>query len=451
MNSNRNLLFFMTDQQHFRTLGCNGAAEARTPNLDRLARQGVNFKNYFVTNPVCSPSRASLLTGKHVTEHGLFANGCSLPRHERTLPQVLGEHGYQTALFGKLHLEPIVCRTDAPHPYGFEICEVAEGDQQLTHDDYFRWLRSRHTNVFLSYLNEMFAKGHSDGYASKIPEACHLTSWITERAIDFLRNRRDPDRPFFLNMSFFDPHHAFNPCEPYASMFAEAEMPEPFFDESHLHTYPEHVQKRIRGCLGVTRDRDRMQGIQRAYHAMMAHVDKCLGDVLAVLEELGLSQETAVVHTSDHGEMLGNHGMLWKGPFMFDDLLRVPLFVSVPGRPMRGIEVEDLVSGVDLMPTLLSLAGLSAEFMPRMSGRPVLAPDLTPLPENARPHVLAEWENVHAMDATRSIRCIRTPDCNHWSATETTRRLANCTSTATIRTNRTTAITTRSSRTSSPC
>ncbi len=403
-----NIVFVMTDQQRFRTLGCCGVPEARTPNLDRLAAGGVLFRNHIVTNPVCSPSRASIFTGQYITEHGLWANGCTLPPEHRTIPRALGEAGYQTAHFGKLHLIPIVNRTERHPPYGFEVCEVAEGDQQLISDDYFNWLRKTDPALFVDYVNEMYTQGHAKGYTSRMPEQKHLSTWVTGRAIDWLKNRREKGgadgRPFFLSVGYFDPHHAFNPCEPYASLYDDIDVAPPVWREGAVDTKPVYYRKFVEG-LKVAREAAKITRIIKCYHAMVAHIDKCVGDLLAALEQQGIADSTVVIFTSDHGELLGNHGLLWKGPYLLDDLLRVPLVVSIPGRPRKGVETDELTSGVDIMATILSLAG--AADGPVESGVPFLDAELGLFPHGPREYALCEWEHWRN-PGNGSLRCIRT-------------------------------------------
>jgi arylsulfatase A-like enzyme len=398
----------MTDQQHFRTLGCTGAKGARTPNIDRLASRGVSFVNHIVTNPVCSPSRASLMTGKYISEHGLWFNGIRLPEHHQTVAGAMSQAGWQTALFGKLHLVPIINRTE-PHPcYGFETCMVAEGDQQLLDDEYFRWLRKQDPDMFVKYVNEMFQKGHADGYTSQLPEDRHLSTWITDQAIGWLSSARKKDQPFFLKVSYFDPHHAFNPCEPFAGMFADAGFDPPVYAEGEHDARPKAYSDFFAGCRSITRDAKRMAAIQRAYHAMVAHVDKCVGRLMDALAEQGLDRDTVVLFTSDHGELLGNHGLLWKGPFLLDDLVRVPMIASVPGAARRGQVCEDVTSGVDLMATILTASGAQAG--PCESGLPMCDGDLSALPSGKRGYAIVEWEHPDTAKLNSSLRCIRTCD-----------------------------------------
>ncbi len=411
----KNIIVIMTDQQRFDSLGCTGSPIAETPHLDALARQGVLFRNHFVTNPVCSPSRASLMTGKHIHEHGLWGNGCSLPRQHATIPDAVRSAGYQSAHFGKLHLVPIISRTE-PHPdYGFDTCEVSEGDQQLIDDAHFRWLRKNHPEEFLAYFNEMWRMGHAQGFASCIPEELHVTSWTAGRAINWLESRRDPDRPFFLQVSWFDPHHAFNPCEPYATRFlSRTDAPQPFFDPESAATRPPHYLGRIEGNAttagqanaGITRNPAVMDRITLAYHAMISHIDRNVGRVVDAVRRLGLEKDTVILFTSDHGEFLGAHGMLYKGPFMLDDLLHVPMIAAIPDGETRARSCEELTSGVDVLATVQAISGRAGSVAG--SGRAIVDSELRACPEGSHEHVLAEWEEPDPSHPLSGLRCIRT-------------------------------------------
>lgn len=406
MPEQRNVILILTDQQRYDSLGCTGCDVAKTPHLDALAERGLRFDRYFTTSPVCSPSRACLFTGKHVTEHGLWRNGCSLPEHVPTVADRFARHGVQTAAFGKHHLDPIVRRTAKPPLHGFDVWEIAEGDQQLFEDDYFHWLRDRHPQEFVSYVNEMITQGHGKAYPSQLPEPLHLSSWCVDRSLDWLEHGRDPDRSFFLYMGVFDPHHAFNPVEPFASDFAEAPVEMPEFDPAMLDTLPPHHRQAFDGLSASTRDPDQLLPIIRAYHAMIAHVDHCVGRLLEGVRRMGLAEDTTVVFSSDHGEFLGQRGLLYKGPFMQDDLLHVP-FLAAPASPEAGTTgraVDSLASGIDMTATLLELAGIDDA---PAGTRPLVSRDLEPMPHEERPYILAEWEHDQP-GPTSSIRCLRT-------------------------------------------
>ncbi|MEM6550527.1 MAG: sulfatase-like hydrolase/transferase [Planctomycetota bacterium] len=404
----RNILFICSDQQRFDSLGCNGTPHARTPHLDRLASTGINFQNHFVANPVCSPSRGCIITGQHITEHGLWANGCTLPTHHPTIPGVLRQAAnYQTAHFGKLHLEPIIRRI-APHaPYGFETCSVSEGDQQLLDDDHFRWLRTQHPDTFVQALEQMYTQGHAKAYTSCLPEPLTHSAFVTRQAIDWMQQDRDNDRPFYLSVGYFDPHHAFNPCEPYASDFADVDCGEPLVDEAAIKSKPPLYQQAYNMSRVVREDPEKLAAIRQAYAAMCAHIDDCVGRLLTTLDKLGLAHNTLVVFTSDHGEMLGEHGLLWKGPWMLDDLLRVPLIMNIPGDPLGQHNETVLTSAVDFFATFQAIAGIDDEYAEPSSGRPLLDHTLSRFPQGQHNYILAEWEHPKRQDAT-SLRCIRT-------------------------------------------
>lgn len=406
----RNVVFILTDQQKYRTLGCTGAPEARTPHLDALASSGLNFSNFFTASPVCSPSRASIFTGRHITDHGLWCNGCHLPGHVRTVAHDFRDAGFQTAAFGKHHLDPLITRTAKPSSHGFDRWDIGEGDQQLIDDDYFQWLRSHHPDEFVAYINEMFTGGHVCPYTSALPEELHLSRWCVDRASGWLEHDRDADRPFFMYVGFFDPHHAFNPVEPFASMFEGVDVPMPAFDANEYDTKPaqyRHFHEQVRR---TTTTPELIKPIIRAYHAMMAHVDACIGRLLDTLDRLGLRESTSIVFSSDHGEWLGEHGLLWKGPFLHDELLHVPMIIAPGDAKSRAPRTVDaLASAIDIRPTLLALAGADAPADLGPDARPLADAALNPFPQGQRDAVFAEWEQ-HRDTPCRSQRCVRTAE-----------------------------------------
>ncbi|MEM8737048.1 MAG: sulfatase-like hydrolase/transferase [Planctomycetota bacterium] len=398
-----NIVLITSDQQRYDSLGCTGCAAAKTPHLDALAARGTLFRQHYVTNPVCSPSRGSFMTGLYPNESGLWANGCALPEDRPTLASTLSDAGYQTAHVGKLHLVPILDRV-APHPaYGFEHLEVGEADQMYPHDDHWNFLRRSDPLGYVDYMNELYKHGHAAGYTSALPEPLHHSTWVTDRTLNWLSDTRTDDEPFFLNVGYFDPHHAFNPIEPWASMFAEIDLPEPFHDPAVIDQRPDGYRKNYNYSRYLLQDPATLPAIVRAYHAMIAHLDHCVGRLLAGLEDHGLANNTIVVFSSDHGEMLGSHGMLHKGGFLLDDLMRVPLIVAGPGQ--EPAVVDQLTSMIDLMRTFTEWAGCAN---PSPHGRPLQSVDHRPLPEGGHDAVFAQWENHTVETADRSIRMVRT-------------------------------------------
>jgi arylsulfatase A-like enzyme len=190
-------------------------------------------------------------------------------------------------------------------------------------------------------------------------------------------------------------------------MYDDIDVSPPVWQEGALETKPVYYRRLAEGIKRTARDPEKITKIIKCYHAMVAHIDKCVGDLLAALHESGLAENTLVIFTSDHGELLGNHGLLWKGPYLLDDLLKVPLVVAVPGRAREPVAVDDLTSGVDLMATILAAAGLADG--PVENGVPFLDGELRLFPHGRREYVLAEWE--HWGDkGNSSLRCIRTKE-----------------------------------------
>jgi arylsulfatase A-like enzyme len=410
MKRPRNIVFILTDQQRYDTLGIDGSPVAKTPNLDALARAGICFDNHFVTNPVCSPSRGSIWTGLYPSQNGLWGNGGALDESLPTCASVLRDGGWQTAHFGKMHLVPILARTEPHPPYGFQTIEVAEGDQQYPPDDaYFNWLRAREPVLFADYLQELYTKGQAKGYTSKLPTHLHMSEWVADRGIDWLENKRDPDQPFFLSLGFFDPHHAFNPVSEYAEQFADVDIPEPVFVEGSMEKRPVQYQQRYKFTEKITRDRPTMLETQRAYHAMVTHVDACVGRVVEKIKAAGLWEDTVIVFSSDHGELIGDHGLLWKGPMLLDSLMHVPLIMAGGGIE-AGQRIEGLTSSVDLAATFVGAAGCPSEGW-MTSGHQILADDqhghLKVDPAALRSEVYAEYDEGND-GPTSCLRMLRT-------------------------------------------
>jgi len=311
-----NLLFVMADQWRFSAVGhASAPAPVATPHLDRLARQGLRCNRAYVANPVCAPSRASVMTGRLPHQHGLIVNQLTLPPGERGFAESFARAGYRTHYVGKWHL-------DGPDSPGF----VPPG-----------W-RRRGFETF-----EGFNRGHwyqqpqtfTDAGELIHPEAREWT-YQTDRAIDFVRRHRD--ERFFCFLSWGPPHPA-TLGRPRSQRFAEAPPP-----------WRANVPERVRR-------RGRLAERLGAYYDLCEQLDVELGRLLDALDEQGLAESTLVVFTSDHGDMLGSHGVFYK-EHPYEESVRVPLVLRQPGRIAAGGETDTLVSNVDLMPTLTRLAGL---------------------------------------------------------------------------------------------
>lgn len=371
-----NMLVMMTDQQRYDSLGCYGAEWVQTPYLDGLAADGVVFDNCYVTNPICTPSRASLLTGKHLPGHGVYQLHDVLPPDEVLLPKRLRAFGYRTALFGKLHVSGRVYEAAQRHPNdGFDVyewCLEASIHLDSPLNGYARWLQAEHP----AFYQELCDKGRNLLHG---PRECHFTHWAAERTIDFLNQQRG-DQPFFCLMSVFDPH---NPYEDYPlemlDRIEEDRLPEPVTRPAAETWRPCGVRQEAQhSYLGPFEafTREDLRAMRRGYFASLALLDLEVGRVLHALEANGLAENTIVVFVSDHGDMLGDHGLLVKGAFFYDPSVKVPLLIRWPGQPAAGTRVPALVQPHDLAATLLTAAGAEPE---TVQGLMPDAHDLAPL------------------------------------------------------------------------
>lgn len=373
MTKRPNILFICTDQQRADSLGCTGAPWAVTPNLDHLARDGALFQQCYVQNPVCSPSRASLFTGKYPSNHGLYANGVPLPDHQRMFTRTLADAGYDCGMIGKQHLSPCdTWRTEPRHDDGYRVFEWAHGpNHRALENDYHRWLRKTHPEIYQEVFPDTGANENTE-YSNRartgtpidhVPHEAHYSHWVAERAIDFIEHDRAGSEPFFLMANFFDPHHSFGAPQQFRDMIDADAIPEPVTKPGELDEKPAphraYSEKSYSGTAPGFQDytADEIREIRAQYWAMIAFIDHEVGRILAALAQAGLAEDTLVVFSSDHGEMLGNHRQLLKGPQLYDDLARVPLIMRWPGRIAPGTTIASLVQWIDLAATILQAAG----------------------------------------------------------------------------------------------
>jgi arylsulfatase len=405
-----NVLFICTDQQRYDALGAAGNPHVRTPHLDRLAEQGARFEHCYVQAPVCGPSRASLMTGRYLHAHGLWANGVDIDPDEELFTRVLQRAGYDCGLVGKFHLgaaqhgrvEP---RTDD----GFRTFRWAHDPYvESSGNHYHAWLRANHPGV----LEAALAADRPHDAIDRLPVHQHYSHWVAQESIDFLTSARDAEKPFLLVANFFDPHHGFGAPAEFRDTYDAAALPPPVTSPDDLATKPDvYTEASIRSYAGAApgfRDftAEEVQEFKAQYYAMVSLVDAEVGRILAVLDETGLAENTVVVFTSDHGELLGDHQMLLKGPMMFDCSVRVPLLVRWPGVVPAGTVRTELVEWIDLAPTLLEAAGVDG--LPRAQGSSLLA--LARGETSARKDwVLSEYRNSgHPYDPAVHTTMLRT-------------------------------------------
>lgn len=345
-----NILLITTDQQRFDTINALGNKYIFTPHLNWLVDQGITFTRCYSDCPVCMPARATIMTGKHGYTTGLVENNDDIkPMAENdTLPGILTRNGYQTRAQGKMHFSPMRAH------YGFEYMELPM--------DYYREM-NRDTRFGIP-------KGHGVGeneiepVISTVDETKSLTYWTVKRSIDFLETR-DDTRPFFLWTSFTKPHPPFDPCLNYWSLYQNREVPDPVYGD-----WSQTVEDMPQGYLYPTYNLnnayrlspEQLKDVKKAYYACITQIDYTLGLLLARMRELGLLENTWIIFTTDHGDMMGDHHLGAKSVFL-EGSAHIPLIIRPPHgswevHPMSGKKCNNIVTLADIMPTILKIAGI---------------------------------------------------------------------------------------------
>lgn len=353
-----NILLIMTDQQRWDSLGCYGQTAIQTPNLDRIAAEGVRFEACYTPNPICTPARASLMTGKHVLEHGVTKLYDVLGDDEILFPERLRAAGYHTALFGKLHVSSGVHEQTHRHPHdGFDIyeyCIEASVGMDSPYNGYVRWLAARDP----AFLEELRARRRG---LKHIPAHLHFTRWAAEQTIEFIESV-DASQPFFCMMSVFDPH---NPYDQYPAEYAARvdiaslrRVIPPAVGDDRIYALQ---QERALSYLGPaeTFSPEDILAMRVGYYASLAFLDDEVGKVLSVLDKRGLADNTLVFFVSDHGDSLGDHGLFVKGVHLYDEAIRVPLLMRWPAQLAAGHVVSTPVHMHDVAATILAAADVA--------------------------------------------------------------------------------------------
>jgi arylsulfatase A-like enzyme len=397
----RKILFVTTDQQRYDTLRCNGGSLAATPVIDGLAAQGIRYARAHPQSVVCMPSRATMLTGQYPTTHGVWMNGVPLPIDAPSVAEVLRRSGYRTALVGKAHFEPFLdpfvrfpenaqstigTRPPNGSHRGFEHLELAaHGSIGLLH--YAQWLAREHPEVVGSFYRpinsslEVSAETGGDTGApqvkvNNVERAWYHTDWVADRTIAWL-DSLGQDEDWFCWMSFPDPHHPWDP--PQSEMkridWREVPLPEGYPERAEdreriIDAKPRHWRLWYDGELvssyeaptdwaPATLSADQVREVNARNAVECELIDEALGRVLRRIGERGWADDVDIIFTSDHGELQGDFGLLFKGPYHVDSLLRLPLvWRPAPSADMSAAVVHRPVGLVDLAPTFCAIAGV---------------------------------------------------------------------------------------------
>ena len=389
MSKHPNILFIFADQHRHDAMGCAGNSLIATPNIDQLANQGTRFTNAWCQSPICQPSRASMITSRYPHELDVMRNfGPDMDEEWPTFMKQLQLSGYQTANIGKTHYyaeglvepkQPTDLREFAPRVAGFGFDHVVEEFDRYVHamdgvtTPYTEYLKSE--GVYAAYRDQIkqiwrLTEHHWDGVTSPITQEQDLTSFLTREAQSWLAAQSDQD-PFFLQLSYVQPHVPLMGDPTWAKYYSQTPIPRGPTRRPAGH--PEVWSDYLSWCghhanAHLLTDDYTLQGA-RQYYAMISLIDECIGRIMVQLEEQSLLDNTVIVYSSDHGEMLGDHGLMAKFNF-YRSSVQVPLIIRPPGgAPARTSTA--LAQLIDIGPTLLDYAG--AQTLPDARGHSLRA------------------------------------------------------------------------------
>lgn len=381
-----NLIVICSDHHRASASGCYGNPVVKTPFLDRLASRGVQFNRCFSQNPVCAPARGSILTGCNCHRTGMLRNGASLPASITTLADAWKARGAATAAVGKLHLTPqSEGVAEAPY-YGFDRVDPVEDNSV---GPYLDWaLRSfpEHAGYLIGTLfnlpsNPAYWRGRRDfrpevqaarekhvaprqisatcnwgfGHYSPLPEEAHKNTWITDRATDIV-NGHNNDKPLCLWVGYVDPHNPFDPPGRFQRMYSPDAVDAPVYRPGEEEGWTPH-HKSLHQYTGTFTDRD-WRVLRSLFYGSVTFMDEQIGRLLAAVESRLDISNTIILYLADHGDLLGDHGIIGKNCYHYDGGIRVPLLARWDGRWEAGLKTDAFVEQPDILPTLLQACGM---------------------------------------------------------------------------------------------
>jgi uncharacterized sulfatase len=395
MQKKKNVLLITSDQQHWNTLGVLNP-EIKTPNLDRLAGKGTVFSRAYCPNPTCTPSRCSIITGKYPSQHGAYSLGTKMMEDRHTVGEDFQLAGYRTTLIGKAHFQQLLDTEEYPsiesNPrqtqldywrkfngpfYGFEHVELARNHADEFHagQHYGIWMEEKGLLNWREHFRDLEGTRPAQKHTWTIPEKYHYDTWIAERSCAMLEKHKNNGENFFLWSSFLDPHPAYLVPEPWDKMYDPEKITVPEIHEGEHDANPPHFQKtqeknpdfsryeepegnNMHGCHSHIHDKKELAKNIAIYYGMISLMDKYIGVILDKLEALGLAENTLIIFTTDHGHFYGQHGLVAKGPFHYEDMIKIPFITSLPGKIPGNRQSPAMQSLVDLAPTMLDFCGI---------------------------------------------------------------------------------------------
>jgi len=358
MSKNKpNILIIHADQHRSDCLGCYGNNQIKTPNIDKLAEDGVMYNNCFCTLPICTPSRYSFITGLYPHQHLGWTNHSTIPKAIKTFPNILKENGYNTKAIGKMHFTPTYLDV------GFKDMQLAEQDGPGRYDDdYHKYLKENELIDYTDLMDQVqeYRQQATDEYwnsfgavKSNLEDKDHSTSWIGGEALDTLGNWSDSGN--LLMVGFIKPHHPFDPPEPWCDMYSPEELSVlPGWTDRCIE---QDINKNEGYFPHIDLDQKKIKNIMSYYYGSISQIDHFVGEMIRLLKEQGIYENTMIIYTSDHGDYMGYHHMLLKGNYMYDPLMKIPLVIKYPENINKGTVVDSLINNLDCAPTILKQAG----------------------------------------------------------------------------------------------
>lgn len=386
-----NVIILFSDQHNKKVMGFENHPDVMTPNLDKLAKQSVVFDRAYCTTGICAPSRSSLMTGLYSRTMGLLSNGekTSVINEVVSLASFFQQNNYKTFAFGKRH-------TNGAADAGWDVqrshlCSETPGNS------YTEWVeKNGYAKEFALDWSAEFGKGSPCSAQSEVkyptadlgtrisalPENMTMEAFTTQLTVQMIKDQAKSDKPFFCWATFYRPHQPYTPLKKYMDMYdvsawgegrkngGSIKKPTCLYEpKENIPPMMQSIRNGDNKVWNVNKafaDEQIWRNYVGAYYALVTEIDHCVGEILKALDEAGIAEETIVIYTSDHGDFVGNHGMVEKsalGQNVYEDILNIPLIIRYPGNKQKGKSTAELVSLVDIYPTLVDLLGLK---MPKM-------------------------------------------------------------------------------------
>lgn len=437
-----NVIILFSDQHNKKVMGFEGHADVITPNLDKLANEGLVFDRAYCSVGICVPSRSSMMTGLYPRTLGLLSNGghTSVMDDAVSMATVFKQNGYRTYAFGKRHLRGAIDR-------GWDV-HKSHMHHESPDENYISWLEEKgYAKAFAEDWAAEFGRGPKGSSAaqtrfstadlgtrlSKLPEDYTMEAYTTRETLEVIKKHAHSGKPFFCWANFYRPHQPYTPLKKYMNMYdvsawgqgtkkgSAINKPESFYEPSE--NLPPLLQSQRNGGNKVWNMDKAFENEQLwrnyigAYYALVTEIDHCVGQILAALEEAGIEKETIVIYTSDHGDFVGNHGMVEKaaaGHNVYEDILNVPLIVKYPGKTRVGRRSHELVTLVDVLPTLVDLLDLDVpELTHAMQGASLAQLILSNKPLH-RTYVVSEsWSQAAVITRAHKLGIMLDPTAVH--------------------------------------